>query len=280
MLKLSVENKQLLIALSKYLNETPDAITINQINKVKDCGVDEIRAFELLLQEYLQIPSTLANAYFKDMIHLLNFEDFMTNPYYKNIHLEFKKDKNWEIKKTKYKPYELFVQDDFIVKDNKMIPNLGFFNKPFYYLAVYQNQHLWMSITPNEINTMKDPIQKSFGRVITFGLGLGYFAYMCSMKQSVQSVTIIEKDATIISLFKKMILPQFLFKEKITIIQADAIDYLSTQMAIDQYDFAFIDIYHDVSDGKEVYLKIKKYESMYKKTQFEYWIEKTIKLYL
>lgn len=136
-----------------------------------------------------------------------------------------------------------------------------------------------MSVTPNEINTMKEPILKAHGKVLTFGLGLGYFAYMVSVKENVESVTIIEKDASVISLFRKCILPQFKYKEKIKIIESDAFEFLN-KLKNGEYDFAFVDIYHDVGDGKEVYLKFKEKETLFSETEFTYWIEKSIKLYL
>ena len=60
-----------------------------------------------------------------------------------------------------------------------------------------------MLITPNEIETMKKSISEATGNVLTYGLGLGYYAYMVSMKENVESVTIVEKDKEIIDLFKK-----------------------------------------------------------------------------
>ena len=39
-----------------------------------------------------------------------------------------------------------------------------------------------MTITPDEIETMKEAVDQAFGNVLTFGLGLGYYAYMVSEK--------------------------------------------------------------------------------------------------
>ena len=65
----------------------------------------------------------------------------------------------------------------------------------------------------------------AFGNVLTFGLGLGYYAYMVSEKESVESVTIVEMNEDVIQLFKKYVLPQFKNAEKIKIIKADAFEY-------------------------------------------------------
>ena len=273
-------NNLILNALSIYLNEYECSITPSQIKKVMECGVDELFAYKLLLSNYLAIENQeIIDLYFDKMVHKLEVKDYIRNSYYENIPFNNKKIDSWQIKKGKYKPYELFVFDDFKYENDLVIPQVGYFNEPFYYLAVYDNNRLWMSITPNEINTMKDPIDNAKGNVLTFGLGLGYFAYMCSLKDDVKSVTIIEKDERVIKLFKDNILPYFANIEKINIIKEDAYVYLS-KMNDDMYDYVFVDIYHDAGDGKEVYLKMNQYRNRFKKTIFEYWIYNTIKHYL
>ena len=273
-------NNLILNALSIYLNEYECSITPSQIKKVMECGVDELFAYKLLLSNYLAIENQdIIDMYFDKMVHKLEVKDYIRNPYYENIPFNNKKIDSWQIKKGKYKPYELFVFDDFKYENDLVIPQVGYFNEPFYYLAVYDNNRLWMSITPNEINTMKEPINKAKGNVLTFGLGLGYFAYMCSLKDDVKSVTIVEKDERVIKLFKDNILPYFANIEKINIIKEDAYVYLS-KMNDDMYDYVFVDIYHDAGDGKEVYLKMNQYRNRFKKTIFEYWIYNTIKHYL
>ena len=273
-------NNLILNALSIYLNEYECSITPSQIKKVMECGVDELFAYKLLLSNYLAIENQeIIDLYFDKMVHKLEVKDYIRNPYYENIPFNNKKIDSWQIKKGKYKPYELFVFDDFKYENDLVIPQVGYFNEPFYYLAVYDNNRLWMSITPNEINTMKEPIDNAKGNVLTFGLGLGYFAYMCALKEDVKSVTIIEKDERVIKLFKDNILPYFANIEKINIIKEDAYVYLS-KMNDDMYDYVFVDIYHDAGDGKEVYLKMNQYRNRFKKTIFEYWIYNTIKHYL
>ena len=273
-------NNLILNALSIYLNEYECSITPSQIKKVMECGVDELFAYKLLLSNYLAIENQeIIDMYFDKMVHKLEVKDYIRNPYYENIPFNNKKIDSWQIKEGKYKPYELFVFDDFKYENDLVIPQVGYFNEPFYYLAVYDNNRLWMSITPNEINTMKQPINNAKGNVLTFGLGLGYFAYMCSLKDDVKSVTIVEKDERVIKLFKEYILPYFVSIEKINIIKEDAYAYLS-KMNDDMYDYVFVDIYHDAGDGKEVYLKMNQYRNRFKKTIFEYWIYNTIKHYL
>ena len=272
-------NNEILYRLSKYLNDYATSISKEQIESITSIGVSENEAYKLLLASYLNIEDRkIIDIYFKNL-KSLDEKEYIDNPYYKDIIVKNKKYKSWEIKKSKYKPYELFVYDDFVYENNFVIPCIGYFNKSFYYLAVYDNDRLWMSITPNEINTMKEPINNASGNVITFGLGLGYYAYMVSNKENVNSVTIIEKDENVINLFKNVILPKFKNKDKIKIINIDAYEYLE-KMDESLYDYCFVDIYHDASDGLETYKRFKPYEEKYKSITFNYWIYKTIKYYL
>lgn len=274
-------NDLILRILSYYLNDHECDIDSEQIKKVMECGVNEELAYKLLFLSYFEIEDKyFIDMYFKNIFKSLKASDYNNNPYYKNISFDYKKNGTWEIKKASYKPYELFVCNDFKYEDGKVLPQLGFFNETFSFLAVYNNDRLWMSITPNEINTMEKPISKAFGNVLTFGLGLGYFAYMCSLKENVETITIVEKDKDVIDLFTKYILPQFEFKNKIKIINIDAYDFLNNQMNQKEYDYVFVDIYHDASDGKETYLRFKPFEKRFTNTKFDYWIFETIKYYL
>ena len=156
------------------------------------------------------------------------------------------------------------------------IPQIGFFNEEFSFPTVFEDGREWMAIKPNEIETMKVPIEKANGKVVTFGLGMGYFAYMASLKENVSSVTIVERDKNVISLFKTHILPYFQNADKIKIVESDAFDYVKNQMSSEGFDYAFVDLWHDTSDGVDLYVKMKKLEHFSKNTKFEYWIEKSI----
>ena len=63
---------------------------------------------------------------------------------------------------------------------------------------------------------------------------------------------------------------------KISIIKSDAFDFAQNEMNKNAYDFVFVDLWHDVSDGTEMYIKMKKYECKLPNSQFSYWIEKSI----
>ena len=124
---------------------------------------------------------------------------------------------------------------------------------------------------------MKNPIAEAHGKVLTYGLGLGYYAYMVSEKSEVESVTVIECDDDAINLFKHHILPQFPNATKIKIIKCDAFEFALSDKAT-AYDCVFADIWHDPSDGLEPYVFLKALEKP--GVRYSYWIENTLKCYL
>ncbi|MNP21405.1 spermidine synthase [compost metagenome] len=137
-----------------------------------------------------------------------------------------------------------------------------------------------MTITPNEIETIREAVDQAFGNVLTFGLGLGYYAYMISEQDHVDSITVVEMNEDVIELFNKYVLPQFRNAGKIKIIKADAFEYAEQHLTPGKYDFVFTDLWHDVSDGIDMYLRMKKFEQQSPDTIFTYWIEKSILCYL
>lgn len=282
------DNYKVFALLSNYLNHAPDLIEKEEVDELVKSGVSEEYAFAVILAAAFGLDivdnssdKEFFNRYFHKMIQKLDINEYNGNPYYKNIQIPTVKINNSELKYDKYKAFEGFVCNDIIrIKDGRQIPQIGFFQSEFKFPAVLENGRIWMTITPNEIETMKEPIDKAFGHVLTFGLGLGYYAYMTSEKENVDSVTVVDMNENVIHLFKKYILPQFKHPEKIKIIKADAFSFAQSELAKGQYDFVFTDLWHDVSDGIDMYLKMKKYEKLSPHTEFSYWIEKSILCYL
>lgn len=205
----------------------------------------------------------------------LNKEDFINDSYYKTIGTIKAIDQDLEFRTLKYLAYEGFVSDELEINQEYFQEHtpISFFKEEFPYLALIQNNEIWMSLIPHEINTMKKPIKEAKGRVLVLGLGLGYYLFHIASKKDVTSIDVIEKDPRIAGLFNKYLLDKFPNKEKISIIIDDAISYLDCEK---QYDYIFCDVYHNVGDGEKLYLQIKSKENNRKNTIFSYWIETSI----
>lgn len=195
------------------------------------------------------------------------------NPYYKNIKIKPVKYKTYELGFDKYYPYQGFAYDDIQTEENDYneVSKVGYFKQEISFPMIANNSEIWMTTSPNEILTMEKDINDCFGDVLTFGLGLGYFAYMASIKSEVSSVTIIEKDPNIIALFKKNILPYFSHPEKIKIIECDAFEYIKEKH---YFDYTFVDIYHNAEDGLPMYINFKNHENNLRNAR--YWLENSI----
>lgn len=278
-------NFDILKLYSAYLNIDSKLVTDDLIKSVTaDCDVSEECAFCAILsaafgldEEKNMWDNILINKYIRPSAKLLSTETYCNDPYYRNIRIPEIKKGNWELKYEKFLPYEGFVYDDMYIGDDfTEIPRLGFFNEEFTFPAVLENGVEWMMVSPNEVETSKIAIEEANGKVITFGLGLGYYAYMASEKENVNSVTIVEKDSDVIALFEEYILPQFAHKEKITVIHDDAFEYAEKKMNKEKFDYAFVDTWHDVSDGFDMYLKMKKFEYLSPDTRLSYWIEDSL----
>ena len=282
------DNHKVFSYLSYYLNQAPDYVTKEKIAELTAYGVSTEYAFAAILTAAFgldiadnKVDKQLFNHYFCRMFQHLDASVYYDNPYYKYIKIPTVKVGNSELKYEQYKAFEGFVCDDIIqTREGRQIAQIGFFNKPFKFPAVLENDRIWMTITPNEIETMKEAVAGASGKVLTYGLGLGYYAYMVSKKEDVDSITIVDKNEDVIRLFKTHILPQFPHADKVRIVKADAFDYAKNQMPKENYDFVFTDLWHDVSDGIDLYLKMKKYEKFCTNSVFSYWIEKSILCYL
>ncbi len=206
----------------------------------------------------------------KPCINELNPDKYLNNPYYKLIKGQNIKEGKFELVIDKYLPYELFPYKDMSFKNDYELNSFGFFKEEFPFIALNENKTTWMSITPNEIETMEEAINHAEGKVLVFGLGLGYYPFMVSNKKEVNKVIVIENNSHIINLFKKNLLPQFPNKEKIKIIQDDAFDYLNE---VKDYSTAFVDLWHSPVDGISSYLKFRRKEKGFEDCKVYYWIE-------
>lgn len=287
--KFSRYNRVLLEKMSIFLNCEPDFVQESIIDELcTDCGLTKEEAFAFVLSaavgldtENVPADRELFERYFPDMLRLLDYDEFAADPYLHTVTVPEKTEGTWELKYEAYKPYEAFACGDLRgFSDGRVVPQIGFFAREFRYPAVLENGREWMLITPNEIVTMREPVRRAHGKVLTFGLGLGYFAFMAARKPEVSSVTVVERDRNVMMLFDTYIRPQFPCAHKITVLHDDAYQYAEKRMKTGKYDFVFADIWHDPSDGVAAYRKLKKYERLLPKAEFMYWIEPTLQFYL
>ena len=216
----------------------------------------------------------LIREYLTPSVRIMDADRYRNNPYYRNIKIPEIKSGRWELKRETYPAYRGIIANDMILGPAfREIPPLGFFKEEFEFPAVLEDGNEWMTLTPVDLDTSDEAIDRAHGRVVTFGLGLGYYAYMVSEKESVESITVVEKSPDVIALFKEYILPQFSHPEKVRIVNADAFEYAERTMPAEHFDVAFVDTWRDASDGAPMYERMKALEHLSPDTEFLYWIE-------
>ena len=265
-----------------YLERFPEIITKEMVEELtSDCGITKADAIGAVLSELFALDTEkneddrrLLRNYILPSIRILDAKKYVENPYYKNVKLPDKKLGDWEFKNESYAPYRAVICHDMILNDDfSEIPPLGFFEERFNFPAVLENGNEWMTLTPVDLDTCEEAIENAHGKVVTFGLGLGYYAYMASRKDNVSSITVVERSDEVIKLFKEHILPCFDNPEKVKIIKSDAFEYAEKIMPDEKFDFAFVDTWRDASDGAPMYEKMKRLEKLSPDTVFSYWIE-------
>ena len=286
--------------LALYLNQCPDAFGTEDVEGLaRDCHIERSQAMALLVASAcgLEIDDNLSHRelyhkFFLPAFHELDPRIYENNPYWQTIKLDNKiiTEGAWQLGYEQYKAYELFVANDMAPlgtgtesEGRDYLPYLGFFTRDFKFPTVKEKGRIWMTITPNEVETMRLPIAAARSHVVTFGLGLGYYTFMCAIRPSVTKVTVVERDEDVIQLFEKHILPQFPedARCKVQIIRDDAFHFAEFNLpAQGDVQIAFVDLWHDVSDGLPLYQRMKQIASRCPGIEWHYWIEKSMNCYL
>lgn len=206
---------------------------------------------------------------------LQDTKELEENPYHKNIKLKEIKHKNISYHNLKFKARNA-IEVSYVKFHGENLEShidIGYFDSTVNFPILKENGKVWMSSTLAEQRSMKEDIQKAKGNVLTFGLGIGYYAYMCLIKEEVESVTVVEFNPDVIELFKKYILPQFPKEKNLQIIQGDMYQYYNEEF-LSQFDYIFVDVWKDNLDGLNHYRKLM--ATGIRKDNIGFWIEDTI----
>ncbi len=282
---LHADNERLLTLISEYLTFTPGAIQAEDVHALTAESLSPDEAYLALLATRCGLDAAnpadarLYRGYFPRMIRQHDPAVYEADAYFQAVKPAIGAKGSVDLVYERIEPMELFVADDFCRDDaGRILPQLGWFDRAFDFPAIREDGLVWMTVTPNEINTIRPAVCQSRGRVLTYGLGLGYYVFHCLLKKDVQSVTVVEKNPAVIDVFNRLLLPFFPRKEALHIVQADAFDYAANVMPDEHFDTVFTDLWHDVADGIPLYQRMKALETP--GPNYLYWIEKTLKFYM
>lgn len=280
------DNERILTLMSEYLCFTPTAIRQEDVASLaEDCGIAPNEAYMALLAAHCGLDTAkpddarLYRAYFPQMVQQHFPKTYLDDAYFRTVRPETGLTGHIDLVYETVQPMELFVADDFSTDtQGRIYPQLGWFAEAFSFPAIREDGRVWMTVTPNEINTIQPAVRESRGKVLTYGLGLGYYAFHALLRDDVTSVTVVEKNPQVIDVFRRLLLPFFPRQQDLRIIEADAFDYAANCMPAEGYDTVFTDLWHDVADGLPMYRQMKALETP--GPNYLYWIEKTLRCYV
>ena len=280
------DNERLLTLISEYLTFTPDAIKPADVTALAaDCALPLNDAYMALLAAHCGLDTSLPEdarlyrGYFPQMVRQHDPAVYKADAYFQAVKPLVGANAAIDLVYERIEPMELFVADDFRVdSEGRVLPQLGWFDRCFEFPSIREDGRVWMTVTPNEINTIQPAVHESRGKVLTYGLGLGYYAFHCLLKADVESVTVVERNPAVIDMFRRHLLPFFPRQDALHIVQADAFDYAANIMPHEGFDTVFTDLWHDVADGLPLYQQMKVLEVP--GPQYLYWIEQTLKCYM
>lgn len=276
-------NYRMLSLYSRLLNECPTAIKKDLMDDLCSDGTARLDAYTSVLAYMFDLEdekpedAALLRKYLIPSVSEADSEKYLACEY-RDILLGLGVSRGaWTLSMDRYLPYEAFPCGEAVaMPDFSEYPRIAFFDREFVFPSIKQNGVEWMSLKPNEIETMQTPINNAAGKTVVFGLGLGYFAYAAAQRESVDRVIVVERDKNVISLFNDAILPNIRHREKIEAVECDAFDFMEHDLEKTHADYVFTDIWHDTSDGLPLLLRAKKFEHKLKAARFDYWIETSI----
>ena len=246
--------------LFNEVNSYTDFFSKEKIDYFVNKGHSEAEAMTAIICSEFNLErdeelDTVLTEFVSERIKCLEPKEYLNNEYVTRVKATGRY-KQYALRMIDYEPYQTFAYDEIsVTKGYKEYSAIGYFKKPFSYLALCEGNNIWMSLNPNEIETMKPFINKGQGNVLVLGLGMGYVPFMMSLNPDVKHITIVERDQNIINLFNNLLFPHFINKNKITIIKDDAIKYVSKN---NKYDYIFADLWHTPEDGLDLFIQSKR----------------------
>ncbi len=277
-------DERIMGAISRFLNLCPDAITGDMLKEMCRGGLSAAEAYALLLCASIDADTETERLMLRDSGRIFFESDaglYEKESYLAKVPVPETEDKNAALSIVTIKPFEAFPCGEVrAFSDGAVLPQISWFAREARFPALLLDGRLYMSIVPNEILTIAPEAARARGRVLTLGLGMGYFIFKALENPAVETVTCVERDERVIRLFCSHIRPHLPRPEALTILQGDAFLLAPRLYAEENFDFVFADLWHDAQDGPEMYLRLKQMELEAPGRIYSYWIENTLKYYI
>ena len=246
------------IKLTKEIEDFLDRCRYNIYNDTKN----EFVGLHVTKAEEKAVQKEMRDAGFAEFLQdeenwpslFLSKKEWEKSPYHANVSLDLIRDAHFSYEKNKVTGRELFNVDAIQKDPNRELNDwmkLRAMDSSFEAIYLYQDDQDWMIDAPSEAATNNICAEKAHGKVLTFGLGIGYFIYMAMANPNVTEITCVEKSEEVIAMFKRFIYPQFPQDIPLTIIQGDAFDYFNEEF-MSQFDYSYTDIWLSSNDGLQI----------------------------
>ena len=233
-----------------------------------ELGLDETEAEGVLSSGLLKVRELAA-------------ADYESDPFIARLGKLALRRGRYALARESFQPLEGFLLTDVISGSKEenyaTRTTLGYFSQGYSFPVLLSGKRIWMSGTPYEVETMRGFLNRAHGRVLTLGLGLGYFACSALLRDGVTSVTAVESAPEVIDLFQQGIRPAMDGGQGLTIVRGDAFAYLEEHGR--EFDYIFADLWHDEIDGLPMYVRLARIARSHN-LQLDCWIEPSILTYL
>ena len=142
----------------------------------------------------------------------LSTQAYIMNPYTSHIRFDDLSKTAFKYTQETIQAHELFSVSSIVDDENRELNDwmmLRAMDEPYQATFLWQDDEVWMLDAPSEMNTIEPYARKAKGKVLTFGLGIGFYVYMALLNEDVESVTIVERSPEVIQLFNRVLRPQF-----------------------------------------------------------------------
>lgn len=146
---------------------------------------------------------------------------------------------------------------------------------PGQYVRLEIGRELMMSDTPMERWTNEEVVTRANGVVFIAGLGIGLLLPTLLKKDSVISITVVEKSQDVIDLVAHRFA-----HEKLTVVQGDIFSWEPVKGA--KYDTMYFDIWPEISIDNldDMYLLERRFRKYVNRQNLEKWVGSWLKKYL
>ncbi|MDO4619139.1 MAG: hypothetical protein Q4B09_00810, partial [Lachnospiraceae bacterium] len=278
-------NRHLTAALGRQLPKDMEAL--EKMGEAYRTAMEEKKV--TLTSEQAQITSMVvetAREHYKDIFHnpaeegfvmstialnsrMYAADAFAEDPFIRDVKLNQANAGDYRFGMVAFRPGQLFMYNTPRRAPGRFVdlPRIGAFKEEARFPGILKAGKLYKNVTPNEIETMAPHIKAARGNVLVLGLGAGYFPYLASLQDAVQTVTVIENDPALVELFEEHIMPQLSTADKIRVLEDSPAEFLS-DLDDGIYDRCFF-----AEGNLDSYLEMTELCARFKKMKITYWIE-------